>query len=512
MKLPFAVFTARAGYAWQSGLSAGLAKLDGFRRVIGKMPEADYGEPMTAGIATAGDEAIVWRFMREEKADNRGRDALYLALTFFPKTQAADIDVEALLAIPLFSATVRNPPDEVDYPGGPSRMAETIGRDGIFAPDGSLAAAGVAVSQVPAGTDLKIWREEPLDLNVPRGPARVRLTPASVGAGGKVSRAGWTMPVADTQTQPGPDGDAIQRPSRQILRFKTEQAAPPSRIPLLSLVMCLAILVGMGVSIGVFWLRTGKNATVNPGTEQTTTQEEAETPPVPAEKAQNVSAKDEEAAEQQEETVEFAKDPTELADEQATIDEKPSEVAESPQSQRETTPETSSPPQNGGTMQGSGTSALETPPDVKREDSPVEDMSAPEEHVPVPATEDDEAQRSVVSTEENQARQEKQTSVSPQEAKRRVERMRQKMGLARSEAEQRKTRAEENAQPFDSESWNRAEAFRRGGEGALETADEAKKRDKTAYVEACRKAFDSFREAESSYRKAATETPETNQP
>lgn len=80
MKLPFAVYTAREGYAWQSGTEAGLAKLERLRKAIGKMPEFDFGDSASSGLLNIGDDVVLYRFMRQENADFKGRDAVYLDL------------------------------------------------------------------------------------------------------------------------------------------------------------------------------------------------------------------------------------------------------------------------------------------------------------------------------------------------------------------------------------------------------------------------------------------------
>ena len=60
MKLPFAVYTARDGYAWQSGTEAGTGKLERLRKAIGKMPEFDFGDSASSGmlVAATGSGAI----------------------------------------------------------------------------------------------------------------------------------------------------------------------------------------------------------------------------------------------------------------------------------------------------------------------------------------------------------------------------------------------------------------------------------------------------------------------
>jgi len=120
MQLPFAVYTARQGARWISGPSDDRAALERFRRAAGKMPEFDMGDPPSCGVINAGDTVVVYRFMCAKKADFRGRDAPYLALTYFPRSIAAGIDIERLLALEPFAAPLADPPSAISYDGGAS--------------------------------------------------------------------------------------------------------------------------------------------------------------------------------------------------------------------------------------------------------------------------------------------------------------------------------------------------------------------------------------------------------
>lgn len=121
MKLPFAVFTARAGAQWISGLDTGKRLLEQLRRAIGKLPSFDDCDPLACGAVNLDDIVVVYKFMNEEKGDFRGRDALYLALTYFDRSIAGSINLERLLAIDVFSAPQREPPSCLEY-SGPASM------------------------------------------------------------------------------------------------------------------------------------------------------------------------------------------------------------------------------------------------------------------------------------------------------------------------------------------------------------------------------------------------------
>lgn len=156
MKLPFAVYTARQGYAWQSGLQLGRESLEKFRKAIGKMPEFDFGEPARRGLANVQDDVVAYRFMRQSKADAAGRDASYLALTVFSREQARFVDADALFANPPFQEPLLQPPSEFDYQGGPAVPCDFAlpprSASGYFASGGALSSAGFVFSQIFSGT------------------------------------------------------------------------------------------------------------------------------------------------------------------------------------------------------------------------------------------------------------------------------------------------------------------------------------------------------------------------
>lgn len=166
MKLPFAVYTARNGYAWQSGTEMGIAKLDGLRKAIGKMPEFDFGDSATSGMLNAGDEIVLYRFMRQDNADSHGRAASYLAMTFFPRNDARFINADSMLSSPPFARPMAEPPSWLDYNGPPAIPSDFSlplqNLSGCFDPGGSLASAGFVFSQ-PIGGALRISRIEPAD-------------------------------------------------------------------------------------------------------------------------------------------------------------------------------------------------------------------------------------------------------------------------------------------------------------------------------------------------------------
>ena len=161
MRLPFAVYTARQGYGWASGLEHGQTALECYRKALGKFPEADYGDAMTCGAVNAGDMVVAYRFLTAKYWDSKGRNALYLTLTFFPRAVAGEIDFERLLGMAVFTKPLREPPAWLEYGGGGST-------DSPYDPESDTGAGAVAVDLSCAGCvfqkafpgTLRISREE----------------------------------------------------------------------------------------------------------------------------------------------------------------------------------------------------------------------------------------------------------------------------------------------------------------------------------------------------------------
>lgn len=163
MKLPFAVYTARQGYAWQSGAEHGRENPERFRRAIGKMPEFDFGETGSRGVINVQDTIVAYRFMRQAKADSAGRDAAYLALTFFSREQARFIDADALFGNAPFNEPLQHPPSSLEYTGGPAIPGDfslpTRSASGAVSSQSSLSSVGFVFSQPIPGT-LRIYLPE----------------------------------------------------------------------------------------------------------------------------------------------------------------------------------------------------------------------------------------------------------------------------------------------------------------------------------------------------------------
>ena len=214
MRLPFAVYTAQQGYGWVSGLEHGRATLERYRKALGKLPEFDFGDPLSCGAVNSGDTVVAYRFLKAEKWDFRGRDALYIAITFFPRAVAGEIDFERLLGMEVFTKPLREPPAWLDYGGGGSAGSEfdpeADAGSGTAAKGFNLSNAGIVFKKAFAGT-FRIWRKEgddgfsctytppapvipgPVVCNEPGGqPAGMPVSaPSGTGVPVPIKTAGW---------------------------------------------------------------------------------------------------------------------------------------------------------------------------------------------------------------------------------------------------------------------------------------------------------------------------------
>jgi hypothetical protein len=120
MRLPLAIHTARQGYAWLNQGQQDYSLLERFRKAIGKMPDIDCGEPLSCGALNFDEWVVVFRFMVEKGGDFRGRDCLYLALTYFQRSVASSVNIARLLEVSELSAPLREPPSTIDYGAGDS--------------------------------------------------------------------------------------------------------------------------------------------------------------------------------------------------------------------------------------------------------------------------------------------------------------------------------------------------------------------------------------------------------
>ena len=98
MKLNLATYTAEHGLEWHYDKSAlGFAELDRCRHLLGALPDFNAGESGYVGVAAAGKRVFAIRCAKAKAWDFKGRDALYMTVTWMPRTDALNVDFQVLL-------------------------------------------------------------------------------------------------------------------------------------------------------------------------------------------------------------------------------------------------------------------------------------------------------------------------------------------------------------------------------------------------------------------------------
>lgn len=117
MLLPLAIYTANHGLGWSWPQSdVALSELEKCRTAFGDLPDFDFGDIGFEGVAVLGERVFVARCFQAMKWDFRGRDAIYLAVTWFSMAEARIVDLEALLKLPPFLESMRDPPCRFECP------------------------------------------------------------------------------------------------------------------------------------------------------------------------------------------------------------------------------------------------------------------------------------------------------------------------------------------------------------------------------------------------------------
>lgn len=98
MNLPLAIYTAGHGLAWnyEAG-SISYAEIDACRTILAPMPDFDSGDSGYEGIAAIQDRVFVIRCFKARKWDFRGRDAVYMAVTWIRRSEADQVNFQAIL-------------------------------------------------------------------------------------------------------------------------------------------------------------------------------------------------------------------------------------------------------------------------------------------------------------------------------------------------------------------------------------------------------------------------------
>ena len=93
-----ATYTAENGLEWFYDKSAiAFAELDKCRRLLGPLPNFDSGDRGYEGCAAVGRRIYLIRCARAKAWDFKGRDAVYLTVTWLDRDKVADFDLDAIL-------------------------------------------------------------------------------------------------------------------------------------------------------------------------------------------------------------------------------------------------------------------------------------------------------------------------------------------------------------------------------------------------------------------------------
>lgn len=119
MRSPLAILTAVHGLDWVlKPRCISVQELDICRTAFGRFPDFDAGETGFEGIAVCGGRVFIARCIKARKWDFKGRDAVYLAVTWMSKTAFEEVNVNSVFALPYFQLPMRNPPSEFEFDVG----------------------------------------------------------------------------------------------------------------------------------------------------------------------------------------------------------------------------------------------------------------------------------------------------------------------------------------------------------------------------------------------------------
>lgn len=154
---PLAVYTADHGLAWSYPESEiDFASLDSCRKAFGSLPDFDAGDKGFDGVWANGDHVFVMKCQSVAAWDFRGRDATYLAVTWIPRPEAAEVDIDRILRAEPMCVPSKNPPSffEID---AMRQMSKSPVSDESVLHDG-FARAGDVIAAQPVSMKVAIKR------------------------------------------------------------------------------------------------------------------------------------------------------------------------------------------------------------------------------------------------------------------------------------------------------------------------------------------------------------------
>ena len=98
MILNLATYTAEHGLEWHyDKASIEFADLDRSRHLLGALPDFNAGESGYEGIVAVGERVFAIRCAKAKAWDFKERDALYMTVTWMPRSDALNVDFHVLL-------------------------------------------------------------------------------------------------------------------------------------------------------------------------------------------------------------------------------------------------------------------------------------------------------------------------------------------------------------------------------------------------------------------------------
>lgn len=108
--LPLAIYTATQGLSWNYPRGEiAFAELDACRKALCPLPDFDAGDPGYEGVWVTETRVFFLHCQSAPAWDFRGRNATYLAVTWVPRDEVGQIDIDALLNHPALCVPNRNP-------------------------------------------------------------------------------------------------------------------------------------------------------------------------------------------------------------------------------------------------------------------------------------------------------------------------------------------------------------------------------------------------------------------
>ena len=110
MKLPLAIYSAEQGLSWKyDSALISYEELDACRTALRPLPNFNIGESEYEGVVAKRDRIFLIRCFKALKWDFRGRDATYLAVTWFERSRVMEVNFAHVFLSPEFTEPSHNP-------------------------------------------------------------------------------------------------------------------------------------------------------------------------------------------------------------------------------------------------------------------------------------------------------------------------------------------------------------------------------------------------------------------